>query len=205
MQLPIAGLVPLPWLARIRVPGLVVANGQWMALTPATYRRAGGHAAVNRSRLEDMDLAARVHRFAPVAAVMATRDLSVRMYRCPSEVWEGFCKNVYPLLGGTVLALGIYLALHAVVYGLPWIGWLVRAPLAGLAIAILMLWRVATLLLYRGHWSELAWFPIGIGIFPFLAGDSYRRARRGGLRWKERPLPREAGGAVATRDVACSQ
>jgi chlorobactene glucosyltransferase len=201
MELPIAGLVPLSLLPRSRVPGLVVANGQWMAFTRSAYRKSGGHAAVGRSLLEDIDLAARVHRFAPVVAVMATRDLAVRMYRGPGEVWEGFSKNVYPLVGGTLLAMAVCLVLHLFIYGFPLIGWVGRVPLAGLAIAGLLIWRVLTLLLYRGNWTELAWFPIGIGLFPILAGDSCWRSRAGKLRWKGRDVrmaPGKISGAVDT-------
>lgn len=84
-----------------RVPD-AAANGQFVLVRADAYREAGGHSAAAREVVEDVALARRVKRagygifFAPGSGVVRTR-----MYRTFLSMWQGWTKNLYPLMGGT--------------------------------------------------------------------------------------------------------
>lgn len=85
-----------------RVPD-AAANGQFLLIRGDAYRDAGGHSAVAREVVEDVALARRVKKlaygiyFAPGTGVVRTR-----MYRTFRSMWQGWTKNLYPLMGGTL-------------------------------------------------------------------------------------------------------
>src|SRR5213076_3327862 len=54
--------LPLRAMERSRRPSLAAAGGQFLVVRRAAYQRAGGHAAVRRSVLEDIDLARALKR-----------------------------------------------------------------------------------------------------------------------------------------------
>ncbi len=90
--------------ARVNDPTLpdAAANGQFLMVLRDVYQKVGGHAAVASEVLEDVALARRVKQAgyqiyftAPIGIIRA------RMYRSFRALWEGWTKNLYPLMGGT--------------------------------------------------------------------------------------------------------
>jgi GT2 family glycosyltransferase len=90
--------------ARVNNPKLpdAAANGQFLMILRDVYRQVGGHAAIASEVLEDVALARRVKQAgyqiyftAPIAIIRT------RMYRSFRALWEGWTKNLYPLMGGT--------------------------------------------------------------------------------------------------------
>jgi len=81
------------------------ANGQYLLIRREAYQAIGGHLAAAAEVLEDVALARRAKaaglplHFASGEAVAETR-----MYRTFSAMWEGWTKNLYPLVGGTPLS-----------------------------------------------------------------------------------------------------
>src|SRR6202789_1037471 len=78
------------------------ANGQYLMILRDIYEKVGGHAAIRGEILEDVALARRVksagygiYFTAPVGTVRT------RMYRSFGAMWQGWTKNLYPLMGGT--------------------------------------------------------------------------------------------------------
>ena len=71
-----------------------------------SYQSVGGHASVAEEILEDVALARRVkqsgHKIYFAAAVGI---VSTRMYRSFSAMWQGWTKNLYPLMGATPAAV----------------------------------------------------------------------------------------------------
>jgi glycosyltransferase involved in cell wall biosynthesis len=104
------------------------ANGQFVLVLRTAYEEIGGHAAIAPEILEDVALARRMKKFghriyftAPVGVVRT------RMYRSFSAMWQGWTKNLYPLVGGKVSSMTLEFAqifpwLEIVVFGLLWIG-----------------------------------------------------------------------------------
>ena len=119
---------------------IAAANGQFLMVEREAYFAVGGHRAVGRSVLEDVDLACNIKhskrglrfRYAPDA-------LSTRMYRGLSDMVEGWTKNL-ALLFPHALGLAAWRLLDAA---------LLLLPLLVLALPYLVLWqKVAILLLW---------------------------------------------------------
>src|SRR6204780_5885462 len=91
--------------ARVNNPALpdAAANGQFMMILRETYEAVGGHTAIADQVLEDVALARRVKRAGYgiyFTAPMAT--VQTRMYRTFASMWQGWTKNLYPLMGGSL-------------------------------------------------------------------------------------------------------
>ena len=79
------------------------ANGQFILILRDPYEAVGGHTSAAGEILEDVSLARRVKQAgygiyftAPIGVVRT------RMYRSFTAMWQGWTKNLYPLVGGTV-------------------------------------------------------------------------------------------------------
>ena len=77
------------------------ANGQYLMVLRDVYQAIGGHAAVAGKVLEDVALVCLVKQrgygiyfTAPIGVVRT------RMYRSFGAMWQGWTKNLYPLMGG---------------------------------------------------------------------------------------------------------
>jgi glycosyltransferase involved in cell wall biosynthesis len=128
---------------------LAAANGQFLLIEREAYFAVGGHRAVGRSVLEDVDLAYNVKtskrglwfRYAPDA-------LSTRMYRGFNDMVDGWTKNL-ALLFPHALSLAAWRLLDIGLLLLP----LVLIPLHYLVlwqqIVILLIWARTLLRFYR--------------------------------------------------------
>jgi cellulose synthase/poly-beta-1,6-N-acetylglucosamine synthase-like glycosyltransferase len=78
------------------------ANGQFLMMRRDVYDAIGGHSGVAGEVLEDVALAMRVksagHR---ISFGSGKGIVHVRMYRSFQEMWQGWKKNLYRLMGGT--------------------------------------------------------------------------------------------------------
>jgi glycosyltransferase involved in cell wall biosynthesis len=83
------------------------ANGQYLMISREEYNRIGGHASVAGEVLEDVALA-RIAKMAGVRLHFASGEgiMRVRMYRTFSSMWQGWTKNLYPLMGDTARSVG---------------------------------------------------------------------------------------------------
>ena len=84
------------------------ANGQFLLLLRNVYQAVGGHAAVAGKILEDVALAGLVKQqgygiyfTAPIGIVRT------RMYRSFGAMWQGWTKNLYPLVGGDLKSFSL--------------------------------------------------------------------------------------------------
>jgi chlorobactene glucosyltransferase len=147
-----------------------LANGQCMLFRRSFYDFIGGHAAVARSIIEDVELArlAKRHR-GRVRVVRAESQAFVRMYSSFLEIWRGFSKNsfrfllVNPLTGLQVIAASILATSW-----LPVVIWLLaenRIPAAAvfLQVPALVLW------LWYGSFAEAIFAPVAIYLFQLIA------------------------------------
>jgi glycosyltransferase involved in cell wall biosynthesis len=131
------------------------ASGQYLLIRREDYARIGGHAAVAGEVLEDVALArlakqagVRIH-FASGYGIMR-----VRMYRAFGAMWQGWTKNLYPLMGGMAggragrPSRAVGRELFRVV---PWI------PLLVLPLALLhLIWGVLGIALLAGRHAAYA-------------------------------------------------
>ncbi|HEV2521838.1 MAG TPA: glycosyltransferase family A protein [Candidatus Acidoferrales bacterium] len=170
------------------------ANGQFLLIRKDDYLKVGGHAAVAGEVLEDVALAqlakqagVRIH-FGPGDGI-----IRVRMYRTFLGMWQGWTKNLYPLMGGTSRAVGRELSRVV-----PWIPLLLLPltpvhPILGVLGVVLLAGRHAAYAadLRRNHFpaSCTVYYLPGVALYAAALLASEMRYARGVVSWKGRDYP----------------
>jgi len=163
------------------------------------YEAIGGHRSVAGEVLEDVALARRAKQagyklyFAPGESIVR-----VRMYRTFAAMWQGWTKNLYPLMGGS--RKSVFAELRSVV---PWIP-LLLLPLG--AVYHVFAWVGLVLLagrhavyagvLRRNRFpvSGILYYVPGVALYAAALVASARRYARGTVSWKGREYPVGIGG-----------
>jgi hypothetical protein len=169
------------------------ANGQYLMIRREDYVRIGGHAAVAGEVLEDVALA-RLAKQAGIRLHFASGVgiIRVRMYRTFGAMWQGWTKNLYPLMGGTSRAVGR--EMRGVV---PWIPLLLLllTPLhltLGVLGAVLLAGRhaayAATLQRNRFRGWYALYYMGGVALYAAALLTSEWRYARGSVSWKGREI-----------------
>jgi len=170
------------------------ASGQYLLIRREDYALIGGHAAVAGEVLEDVALA-RLAKQAGVRLRFASGNgiMRVRMYRTFAAMWQGWTKNLYPLMGGTSRAVGR--ELFRVV---PWI------PLLVLPLALAhLIWGALGVALLAGRHAAYAadlrrnrfpaplalYYLPGVALYAAALLNSEWRYARGSVAWKGREYP----------------
>jgi hypothetical protein len=92
--------LPLRLAERSPRPSLGAANGQLLAVDAATYRRAGGHAAVRDEVLDDLALLRAVKRVGGAGGVTdGTHLATCRMYDGWDDLYAGYTKSLWSAFG----------------------------------------------------------------------------------------------------------
>ena len=182
--------LPLGAAERSGRPSLSAANGQFLAVDAATYRRAGGHAAVRGEVLDDVALLRAIKRAGGRGVVVdGTHLATCRMYEDWPELREGYTKSLWSAFGSPQGAAVVVAGL-AVCYVVPPIAAL-RGSLTGLGgyvAAVVGRYAVAERTGGRSLPDSLA-HPASVLVLGWLTCRSVRAARRGRLTWRGRTLP----------------
>jgi glycosyltransferase involved in cell wall biosynthesis len=191
--------------ARVNDPNLpdAAANGQFLMVLRDVYQKVGGHAAIAGEVLEDVALARRLKQagyqiyFTSPIGIIRTR-----MYSSFRALWEGWTKNLYPLMGGTTKEVfseftKAFPALELVVLFSFW-ALLRRAyqPSPTLLAALLLLavgLRCARFAeqLYRNLYplSYIKYYVLGMCLYTAALIASWWKYTRGSVQWKGRTYP----------------
>jgi glycosyltransferase involved in cell wall biosynthesis len=179
------------------------ANGQYLLITREAYDAVGGHGAVIRSLLEDVELARAVKRSGRRIRFRYGGDrVQTRMYRSFAQLREGWTKNLALLFASplrlalmrgaefVVIAGGAGVAIAALGRG--------RAPLAAGALATgcyIAFWRR----IRRAHFAADAnlFALLGLPVFVSLLLASRLSHKQGSVTWKGRTYG--AASSVANR------
>ena len=198
---------------RVNDPALpdAAANGQYLFVRRDAYDAVGGHAAVAGEVLEDVAFARLVKRSARRIYFAAPRGVvRTRMYRDFGAMWEGWTKNLYPLMGGTpgsllrelaaVLPWAVALSVAAVYFaGMTSLGALLVAAICGLALS----YAIYGIVLRRNLLpvASIQYYTAGVGLYSAALIASWWKNFRGAVRWKgrtyrvrQRPACEEHGG-----------
>jgi glycosyltransferase involved in cell wall biosynthesis len=181
------------------------ANGQFLMIRADAYRAIGGHEGVASNVLEDVALAQRAKAagyrlwFGPGKGLVR-----VRMYRSFAEMWQGWRKNLYLLVGGTPEA--VY---RELLIAVPWV-WVPLLALCAMQPYVLVValgFIVARhaaygLNLVRNQYPAtfILYYVPAVILYAGVLWASYRAHARGYVEWKGRQVPvgAKAMGAKAT-------
>jgi len=177
------------------------ANGQYLLIRRDAYDAIGGHDAVFGEVLEDVALARRVKaagmtlHFAPGADIAR-----VRMYASFRAMWEGWTKNLFPLV--TAPGQTVTLELLSVI---PWIPLLCfaavflrfRAAFLGPALGVLGILLLAgrhanyaaKLRQNRFPLRDVLYYLVGVALYASVLLASDWHYARGKVVWKGREYP----------------
>ncbi len=171
-----------PRLVNLPDSPVAAANGQFLLIEHAVYRRIGGHAAVRAAVLEDVELAQRCKRsheglrfrYAPDA-------VSTRMYRSFSATCEGWRKNLALLFPDAVMRGVGKLFQALLLFGLPFLAiWLYLTVARAEVIWAVVLWwawriRVHYARVVKANFSftDTLISPLALPIFGWLLLDSW--------------------------------
>jgi len=182
------------------------ANGQFLMVRRDAYDAVGGHASIAAQLLEDVALATRVKSAGwPIWFGSGKGIVRVRMYRSFGAMWQGWRKNLYPLIGGTLAALESEFVRAIVPVGATVIATITFTALTGRwmnGLAVLLAGCAGIFVVYDGELRRngfapgLNWYGIpGRVLFGAVLLASKRGYRRGKLQWKGREYPRGGPGA----------
>ena len=194
--------------AEVSDPGKVAAaaNGQFLMIRRDAYEAVGGHASVAGEVLEDVALAKRMKGAGYRIWFGSGKGIvRVRMYRSLDAMWQGWRKNLYPLMGGSereagkeiAKALAPLMAMMIMMVSM----WVFTKSVMG-AIGVLvpgllgMFFAIDRELRHNQFPRQLIWYGIpGRLLFAGVLWASQRGHRRGKLEWKGREYPVGTPGA----------
>jgi len=170
------------------------ANGQYILMRREPYLAIGGHQSIAGEVLEDVALARRA-RNAGVKIYFARGEgiARTRMYRTFGEMWEGWKKNLYPLVGATSGALfrELFLVFPWLALGLLALGWLnaFLAVLGALFLLTHMARYLADLRKNRYPLSSILYYVPAVFLYSAALVASAVAHGRGRVAWKGREYP----------------
>lgn len=190
-----------------------IAAGGFILVRRSAYDRAGGHEAVRRDIIEDIQLARRVKLSGGKILVrMAPRLVWTHMYGSFGQIWRGLRKNAYAGMDYQPHKYGTGALFALVMAWSPWVAF--AGGLAGLGVvstsvgACGLLAQAAaaapTLVFLRLPFPFAFAMPAGISAYVAIATSSVWHHHRGRILWKERAIssstvvssPSEGAGTV---------
>jgi len=183
--------LPLWFTYFIPHPSLAAANGQWLAFNRGAYKRSGGHQTAKNQVVEDTWLARTVKQQGMKTLTTAgTGGVFARMYQNSSEVWHGFSKNLYGLMGYKMIPAFLMLTLMGLAYILPYVLMVILPfmKLVWVALLLNILIRTSLSLKYKQPFLNVFFHPIAILLTMIIAVNSIRLFRKGQLSWKGRTI-----------------
>ena len=171
--------------AKVNAPAdrVAAANGQFLLVKREDYFAVGGHRAIGRSVLEDVELASLIKRSRRTIRLRYAPDaLSTRMYRGFGDMVEGWTKNL-ALLFPHALQLALWRLLDILLLLLPALLWLFPLWEPWKRVAIVALWLRTLVRFYqrvaRAHFPLIntAIAPLGLPLFIYLLIASWIRHR----------------------------
>lgn len=177
-------------------PRIVAANGQLLAFTRDVYATIGGHAAVRDSVLDDMSLAQRAKTLGlRLRLVDGAGSVRTRMYRDVGEVWQGFSKNAFALMGHSMIGAVAISAVMILLYVVPLFvlevtlwrdpGNRLAFPAVFLILAMLVQRCLVNYRIRQPLWTAVL-HPISVVLSILILLNAIRWYRRGRVAWKGR-------------------
>jgi hypothetical protein len=127
-----------------------------------------------------------------------------RMYPDAASLRRGFAKNFYEGIGGHPLAMVLVMALHLMLFVVPFVALPIAAALgawglaaaAAVGVAANLLLRTIMAVRHRHSPVSVLLHPVAVLLMMGILFESFRWSRRGDIRWRGRSY-----GARATREA----
>ena len=196
--------LPLIW--RTSDARFLAANGQLVWIERDALDAVGGFAAIKSEIVDDMALCRAMKRVGRRVLFVDGHELgSCRMYRSPRAVVDGFSKNLYEGVGGSLVGLLGVIALYSTAFVLPWVamGMLVvtsTMTTEGLSAALSSPWSIPALtavaaglalrlvhvVRHRTDVVSALVHPVGVVVLLAIAVRSWWWSRSGRIAWAGR-------------------
>ena len=186
--------LPMPLIHRTRDPRVLAANGQLLLVRRSALAAVGGWAGVRTELVDDMALCRAMKRSGRrVVFADGDRMADCRMYTDGASLWRGFSKNFYEGIGGHPLSLIIVMALHLLIFVVPYVVLAIGVLAIGvlpIAAAVGVAANVVLRLIMAGRHGHsllsVLVHPLAVLAMMGVLFDSYRSSRRGDIRWRGR-------------------
>jgi glycosyltransferase involved in cell wall biosynthesis len=177
------------------------ANGQYILIGRETYQAIGGHQAVRGEVLEDVALANRAksarNRIYFGQGIGIVR---ARMYNTFSAMWQGWVKNLYPLMAGSskaaaweIVTVSPIIPLVMIILGV--LNWVFLA--AGLTLLTGRHIRYALALrANQKDYQGIQYYVPAVFLYCAALIASWRRYSQGSVMWKGREYPVGSAGRL---------
>ncbi len=172
------------------------ANGQYLLIRRDAYDAVGGHSAVAKAILEDVELARHVKRAGYRLQFRLSDRVSTRMYRSFSQMWEGWTKNLallFPNARGLALRRSVeFLLIMASAVALANAALIDNDP-TGVVLNGVIAFGLLVFFYQRIRRAHFDWLSnvcavFGMPLFVVLLLRSYICHKRGSVQWKGRSL-----------------
>jgi hypothetical protein len=180
--------LPVRLAERPALSSMTAANGQLLVVDAASYRAAGGHAAIRDRVIDDIALARAFKAAGLRVAVSDGRHLATcRMYDGPRALVDGYAKWMWTAFGSPAGA-AVVGAMLVAVYVLPWV-LTIWTPWAWVAAAAGPVGRLVSAARTGARpLGDAIAHPLSVLAFVSIVMVSVARHRAGGLRWKGRAV-----------------
>jgi glycosyltransferase involved in cell wall biosynthesis len=181
------------------------ANGQYLLIRRDAYEKIGGHEIVAGEVLEDVAMAERVKRAGYRLHFASGKGIArARMYSTFGAMWQGWTKNLYPLLGGQ--GRGVFGEITSVVPWLPML-LLLLGPVNRVFWVLGLIFLAGrhaayAALLRRNHFpiSRMLYYVPAVVLYATALAGSASNYARGKVVWKGREYPVGTPGATKKED-----
>jgi glycosyltransferase involved in cell wall biosynthesis len=180
--------IPLRLAARMRIPSMAVANGQFFIVERSALASIDGFTSVKGEVLEDIELARQLWKSGFHGSVIDGSSISYcRMYQDGKELIDGYSKSLWRAFGSP-LGATVALLLMIITSWLPLIAGILGSPIGWLAYFAISLSRLIAALRTRSFWQSFLLHPISVAILIFMVFRSFNLKRQGALTWRDRSI-----------------
>jgi chlorobactene glucosyltransferase len=170
--------------------GNAAAIGQYLLVKRDAYEAAGGHAAIQDKILDDVFMGVHLKRNGHRIAITDGPWVACRMYRGFNDMVQGFSKNAFAILQGSIPLSIVFIAFTLAVFFLPLVLWAAGvAPVAAPVAIMLTLLNLMLVNMRIGQPAILALlYPIQLLVGIGILLNSIRWRVTGKVVWKGRVL-----------------
>jgi cellulose synthase/poly-beta-1,6-N-acetylglucosamine synthase-like glycosyltransferase len=180
--------VPLRLAAKLRLPSMAVANGQFFVVTREALSSIGGFESVKGEVLEDIELARRLWQAGFAGSVVDGSAIAhCRMYESSQELIDGYSKSLWRAFGSPVGA-AVALLLMVTTSWLPLLAGILGAAWGWVAFFAISLSRLIASLRTASFWQSFLLHPLSVALLLYLVFRSFRLKRAGALTWRDRAI-----------------